>query len=112
MPHCVVEYSADLEETLSIDELIEVAHQAVLSSGLFRPEDTKSRAYPCHHYKTISGDDSFIHIVIKILSGRQDEVRRQLSQTVLSAVSEFSSGVDTVTVEVVDLDSSYAKIIR
>ncbi|MRI31859.1 5-carboxymethyl-2-hydroxymuconate isomerase [Endozoicomonas sp. OPT23] len=112
MPHCIVEYSAELEGDLSISQLINTAHEAVLSSELFRPEDTKSRAYPCYQYRTVNSDDSFIHVVVKILPGRETEIRNSLSQSVLSAVSKFASDVNIVTVEVVDLDESYTKVIR
>ena len=112
MPHCIIEYSAKLADELSISQLTDTVHEAALSSGLFSSEDIKSRSYPCDHYRTGNDRNSFVHVVIKILPGRESEVRKQLSQNVLAAVSDFATAANTVTVEVVDLDSSYSKVTR
>ena len=48
MPHCIIEYSSDVADQVSIRELIEATFQGALSSGLF-PE---LNAQNCVHCKT------------------------------------------------------------
>lgn len=108
MPHCVVEHSADIEGRV----LTSLVHQGALASGLFEAEgsDIKVRALPYTNYITGSVDISFVHVTVKILSGRSAEQKSALSQLVLDQLRSASMVNCSLSVEVADIDrGSYVK---
>lgn len=111
MPHCVIEYARPLADKCDLSELLRRVHQAAFDSGLFGLEDIKTRALAVDHYLTGSGNAEFVHINLKILSGRSAEQKQQLSQRVLdAAVSFLGDLIASCSVEVSDMDrASYAK---
>ncbi|MGI9279942.1 MAG: 5-carboxymethyl-2-hydroxymuconate Delta-isomerase [Endozoicomonas sp.] len=112
MPHCIIEYSSDIEQKYSIKELVSGVHQGALESGLFKAEDIKSRAYPCEHFLTARPEESFIHITVRIMVGRTPAQKKALSQRVLTAADQIIPDVNILTVEILDIDTdSYSKRI-
>ena len=110
MPHVVIEYSQALEQQLAVDELVRCAHAATQASELFNPAAIKSRAYSCQHFHLgAEGVSNFMHITIKLLSGRTDEQKRALSQGVYDAVKAFSAAIESLSVEVIELPANYVK---
>ena len=45
MPHCCIEYTPNVLDTLSKTELLHTAHQTMLSSGLFGVSDVKPEIF-------------------------------------------------------------------
>ena len=110
MPHCIIEYSSDVADQVSIRELIEATFQGALSSGLFHEYDIKTRAYPCEHHQTGSTRDSFVHVSLCLLSGRDDAQKADLSEKVLAQIEPMLSSVASVGVEICDMHrASYRK---
>ncbi|MFT6255040.1 MAG: 5-carboxymethyl-2-hydroxymuconate isomerase [Granulosicoccus sp.] len=115
MPHCIIEYASALGNTVSPDTLVESVHAGTVNSGLFNVSDIKTRMIPFDH--CITGTQKivnslFIHVCIKILSGRTLEQRHALSNTVLKALSLLPLPSISLTVEVIEIEAqSYSKII-
>ncbi|WP_257276127.1 MULTISPECIES: 5-carboxymethyl-2-hydroxymuconate Delta-isomerase [unclassified Endozoicomonas] len=110
MPHCVIEYSSDIEQNHSIRDLISTVHQSALESRLFKAEDIKSRAIPCEYFQTAQPEQSFVHITVRIMKGRTTTEKKDLSQKVLSAADQIIPNVNILTVEILDIDTdSYSK---
>lgn len=110
MPHCVIEHSVDINSK----ELISSVHKAALAANLFDAQgsDIKVRALPYENHKTGSVDISFVHVTLRILSGRTTEQKSLLTQQVLEQLSALSITQCSISVEVVDIDRiSYAKVI-
>ncbi|WP_445400135.1 5-carboxymethyl-2-hydroxymuconate Delta-isomerase [Zobellella sp. An-6] len=110
MPHCVIEYSTTLGRQLSPSALVTAVHQGAFDSGLFEEADIKSRAvgYDYHHHGGARRD--FIHVTLKILSGRTPEQRKALAALVLEALAGLGLEDISLTVEVVEMErESYAK---
>ncbi|WP_375055497.1 5-carboxymethyl-2-hydroxymuconate Delta-isomerase [Zobellella sp. DQSA1] len=110
MPHCVIEYSTTLGRQLSPSALVTAVHQGAFDSGLFEEADIKSRAigYDYHHNGGARRD--FIHVTLKILSGRTPEQKEALSAVVLDALVGLGLKDISLTVEVVDIvRDCYAK---
>lgn len=114
MPHCIVEHSANL----SSSELMPLVFEAVRDSGLFEADgsDIKVRAIPYQDYLVGTGGGTrtvdFIHIELKILSGRTPEQKQHLSRGVLEQIKTLALQPCSMTVEVVDMDrASYAKCV-
>lgn len=114
MPHCIIEYAKPLEKVISSSALMQAVYHGALKSELFEPTDIKLRTVP--YVEFASGENQnalFVHVCLKILSGRTLEQRTMLSQAVLSELngleSDFSSET-SLTVEVYEIEkASYAK---
>jgi 5-carboxymethyl-2-hydroxymuconate isomerase len=110
MPHCIIEYSSDVVDQVSISDLVEATYQGALSSGLFTEYDIKTRACAFQHHQTGSTQDSFVHVAVHLLSGRNDTEKADLSEKVLAHIEPMLSGVASVGVEICDMHRpSYRK---
>ncbi|WP_100643426.1 5-carboxymethyl-2-hydroxymuconate Delta-isomerase [Alteromonas facilis] len=110
MPHCVVEFSSNIQP----EPLIEAVFQGALSSQLFADggSDIKVRAYPCDIHMSGGNQTSFIHVTLKILSGRTQQQKLALSETVLQSIAQTHYESCSTSVEVIDIDRSvYSKIL-
>ncbi len=110
MPHCVIEHSSNIDSDL----LVQTVYSAALSSELFEPDgsDIKVRALAYTSYMTGPVKADFIHVALKILSGRDDEQKSNLASTVTSGLVSLELIDVSITVEVVDMDrESYRKVI-
>jgi len=111
MPHCIIEYSSDLE--MGAQQLIDAVMQGALDSALFNVDDIKLRTISYENYQIATGKKKFIHVAMKILSGRSDEQKRNLSQAVLARLDKLDLTCLSLTVEVLDIDREvYAKKIK
>jgi 5-carboxymethyl-2-hydroxymuconate isomerase len=110
MPHCIIEYSSDVAEEVSIADLVIATHQGALSSGLFPEYDIKTRAVACQHHQTGSTQDSFVHVTVRLLSGRSDAQKSHLSEKILAYIEPMLPQVVSVGVEICDMHrESYRK---
>lgn len=111
MPHLVIEYSDTLEEKHSVEELMMACHQAANQSGQFTEKDIKVRAYPCGESLIAGKEKPFLHVTVKLLSGRDHKVKKALTTAVVEALSTSGVSVSSLSVEAVDIDrESYSKI--
>jgi len=113
MPHCIIEYSDSLERQLSPDELMHCVYLGALNSKLFEADDIKSRVIPFQHFTSGTIKQNFIHVALKILSGRSSEQRKALSSSVLTELSKLPLSAISLTVEVIEIErSSYSKVVN
>ena len=106
MPHCIIEHSEGLDNI----ELLQTVYQGALNSGLFNKHDIKTRAIAYDFFQTASEKQNFIHVVVKILSGRSTEQKTILSSEILTQLESLTLSDLSLTVEIVDIDkASYAK---
>ena len=110
MPHCIIEYSHDVADQVSIDDLVSATFRGVLSSGLFDEYDIKTRAVAYQHHQMGSTRDSFVHVTVRLLSGRDDAQKSDLSEILLAHIEPMLPRVVSVGVEVCDMHrESYRK---
>ncbi|KGJ96015.1 5-carboxymethyl-2-hydroxymuconate Delta-isomerase [Colwellia psychrerythraea] len=115
MPHCIIEHSSSIES----NTLIPLVFNASMESSLFEKNgsDIKVRVLPVEHYQTgavqsASSPADFIHVTMRILSGRKTEQKLMLSKLVLESLTTLALKGCSTSVEVVDIDrASYSKII-
>lgn len=110
MPHCIIEHSPSFYG----ESLNQGVYQGALSSGLFADDgrDIKVRSLAYVHYQTGENAQDFVHVTLKILSGRSEEEKRKLSELVMVQLKNLSITNASLTVEVVDMDrSSYSKYL-
>lgn len=113
MPHCVIEYSEELGNEVESEHLMYLVYQGALSTYLFEPEDIKIRAIPFEYCPSGSIKQNFIHVTVKILSGRNLEQRTKLSESVLFELRKISLSSVSLTVDIYEIEkTSYAKVVR
>lgn len=110
MPHCIIEHSIGIDG----QSLLPLVYTAALSSALFESQgsDIKIRAIPYSNYQTGNVNIEFIHVTLKILSGRDLGQKKALSDLVLENLCSQAISNCSISVEVVDIDrGSYTKRI-
>ena len=113
MPHLVIEYSRDVENRASPQDMMVAAHRGALASGLFSLADIKVRAYPCDHALVAGAVASFVHVSIFLLSGRDAATQRKLTDTVLAEFSALDLGVASLSVDSRGMDRAvYTKLTK
>ncbi len=88
MPHCILEYSANVADRPDVTYLLMEIHDALVATGLFTLADIKSRAVRHEQYVIGDGDPerAFVTLNIQILEGRSDEVKAQISEAALEVL--------------------------
>jgi len=110
MPHCIIDYSADVADQVDIERLLESVHQGALASALFPEYDIKTRAIAFDRHRTGQTRDSFVHVAIHLLDGRSDAQKAALSEGVLDRIEPLLPAVVSVGVEICDMHrASYRK---
>ncbi|CAM1366196.1 5-carboxymethyl-2-hydroxymuconate isomerase [Tenacibaculum litopenaei] len=109
MPHCIIEYSSDIENAKEILDTVRIVNTEIENSGLFDKKTIKTRALPIDVYLVGGVEKSFIHITVKILEGRTDTQKKDLSERILKCVlSKYN--IENISVEIVELHTqSYSK---
>lgn len=110
MPHCVIEHSDNIDG----NTLVPLVYAGALKSSLFESEgsDIKIRALSYANYQTGNVNIGFVHVTLKILSGRTPEQKKALTKLVLEQVNTLAMMQCSISVEVADVDrASYAKIV-
>ena len=119
MPHCVVEYSDNIADDFDIKNLLSQINQYLAGTELFNLNDIKSRAV-CHDLYVIGDGDesrSFVTINLSILSGRDEVVKKQLSDGLLRLLEKnfpltLSKQKASLTVQRSEMDKgSYRRIV-
>lgn len=110
MPHVIIEFPYELASDEQAESLLEQLHHTVVASGLFEEGNIRLRTQPFIHYRLGGALEPYIHVQLRIHSGRTSEQKGDLSRRVLDAVRQQGWPVKTITVEVVEMvRDSYAK---
>ena len=110
MPHCIIEYSREIEKFVEPKKMINAVYQGALESGLFNDGDIKTRSIAYDSYQSGSVKKAFVHVMVKIFSGRNLEQRKTLTDLILSKLKTIDFPSTLLTVEVIEIEKeSYAK---
>jgi 5-carboxymethyl-2-hydroxymuconate isomerase len=116
MPHILLEYSDNIDFQPSKD-LFEKIHKILAQELPTNLSSCKSRWHA--HQAFYLGDGSkmngFVHVTIKVLSGRSDEKKSSIGQEILALLNAyFQKDKKTLhlqlSVEILDLDRNYFKV--
>ena len=91
MAHFILEYSANLDTTaLALDPLFEKLHRAAVDTKLFPLAGIRSRAHCCKNFRVADGNPgySFVHLQVKIGTGRTEEEKQAAAKAFFSVLSE------------------------
>src|SRR3954466_14330162 len=91
MPHLNIEYSANLEQVLDVQGLVDTIHETALETGIFPLGGVRTRAEARKHYRIANGDlrAGYIHMMVRIGSGREFETRRSAGDRIFAALCDF-----------------------
>lgn len=91
MPHLIIEYSANLEERLGLDGLLDTLHRTALETGVFPIGGLRVRAHRADRYRIADCDpaNAFVHVTALIGHGRPLEVRREAGERLFAALSAY-----------------------
>jgi 5-carboxymethyl-2-hydroxymuconate isomerase len=119
MPHCILEYSANIPESPDFQALFRQLHDLLMASGQFTLDDIKSRAIRHEVFRIGDGDPrrTFIAMNLGLLSGRSDEVKSDLARSVRELLERafakaLAETICSLTVQVSELHRpSYQKVV-
>lgn len=113
MPHYIIEYTRALEAEMSADQMLETAHACALASGQFGENDIKVRLMPTEQSLVGGISRSAIHVHLYLLSGRDADIKKALTQAVVTAFSERAPSAASISCNAIDMDrETYSKITR
>jgi 5-carboxymethyl-2-hydroxymuconate isomerase len=89
MPHIVIEYTANLGAQARIPALLKTVNQTMIAQdGVYPTGGIRSRALRLDQYRMADGaaDDAFVHVTLKIGSGRSAAVKKQTCDALFDAI--------------------------
>lgn len=107
MPHCIIDFSANVDGHDVAEALTRACHSAMVASGLFEPASIKTRAHRAEAAQTGEGTDSFIHVDISIMPGRSSEQKRALMDAMANAIDAMDIRASSLTMEVRELEKAH-----
>ena len=112
MPHCIIEYSAPLCEITPAATLIDAVYRAACDSDLFDNSHIRVRATAYHDYIAGYAADNFIHVTLRILSGRSQQQKSRLTDSVRERLCGLGLSSVSVSVDIRDIDrETYARTV-
>ena len=110
MPHCILEYSANVPDRPDVARVLADVHGALMATGLFTLADIKSRAVRHEQFLIGDGDPArvFVTLTVQILDGRSDAVKAQISEAALEVLARhfpesLARRTCSLTVQVCDI---------
>lgn len=91
MPHLVFEYTDNIKEESAIPSLLKKANDALLQHRDIIPiGGLRTRAIELKDYCIADGseDDAFVHVILKLGSGRSEEDIKKLGDDLFQAVQD------------------------
>ncbi|HYD68759.1 5-carboxymethyl-2-hydroxymuconate Delta-isomerase [Azospirillum sp.] len=91
MPHVIVEYTDNIAAEARMPELLAAINGVLIAQGgVFPTGGIRSRAIRLTDYRVADGaeDDAFVHVTLKIGSGRPEEVRKKACDELFAAIKD------------------------
>lgn len=89
MPHLIVEYSANVEGKVALDELLDKLHASAVETGMFPLGGIRIRAYRADHYRIADcdPDNGYVHVTAIVGHGRPLDRRERVSKILFETIS-------------------------
>jgi 5-carboxymethyl-2-hydroxymuconate isomerase len=90
LPHLVIEYSANVEDQIGLDDLLDKLHAVALTTGVFPIGGLRVRAYRADAYRIAdkSPDNGFVHVTAMIGHGRPLDVQQRAGEQLFAVLAE------------------------
>jgi 5-carboxymethyl-2-hydroxymuconate isomerase len=91
MPHFTIEYSANLDALVDMDDVVEIVRKAAIETGIFPLGGIRVRAVACEHYAIADGnpDLGFLDMVLRLGEGRDLATRKKAGEHIFEALSAY-----------------------
>lgn len=89
MPHLIVEYSANIEERIALDGLLDKLHASALATGVFPIGGLRVRAHRTVDYRIAdkAPDNAFVHVSAMIGQGRPLDVQQRAAEALFATLT-------------------------
>jgi 5-carboxymethyl-2-hydroxymuconate isomerase len=89
LPHLIVEYSANIEDRIALDALLETLHTCALGTGVFPLGGLRVRAHRADAYRIAdkAPENGFVHVTALIGHGRPLDVRQRAAEQLFGALT-------------------------
>lgn len=90
VPHLIVEYSANLEHEIALDELLDKLRASALDTGIFPLGGLRVRAVGVDRYRIADCDpaNGYVHVTALIGHGRPLDVRKRAGERLFATLTE------------------------
>lgn len=110
MPHILVEHSE--KSIIDTSTMLHDLHHTLAGHETINLQAIKTRSVEVEY--CLVGDESqsdkMVHITVRLLAGRPDDLRKAIAQSMQDTARNHVSDDTAVTVEIVDMDAvSYCK---
>lgn len=110
MPHFIIEHGRALQGDKDTDDAMQLAFNCGKDCGFIGPADIKVRLRPYTDFFAGDGRRSFIHITVRLLSGRTVAQKESLAIALRDAFDARFPDVQSISIEICDMDrGSYKK---
>ncbi len=91
MPHLTLEYSANLDGKMDVQELCRAILKSALATGVFEVGAVRVRAVRCEHYAIADDepDNGFIDVSLRLAAGRDLALRKTVGDAIFATMTEF-----------------------
>ena len=118
MPHCILEYSSNINEKDNLKKLLHDINTMLAGTGLFNLMDIKSRAVEHDLYVVGDGDPNraFVALTISVFSGKPDDVKASITESAFQLLKDaFNTTLQekkcSITVQLGDIHrESYQRV--
>ena len=89
MPHLIVEYSANIEDQIALDALLDKLHTCALGTGVFPLGGLRVRAHRADAYRIAdkAPDNGFVHVTALIGHGRPLDVQQRAAEQLFAVLT-------------------------
>ena len=90
MPHLIVEYSANIEDQIALDALLDKLHTCALGTGVFPLGGLRVRAHRADHFRIAdkAPDNGFVHVTALIGHGRPLDVQQRAAEELFAVLTK------------------------
>jgi 5-carboxymethyl-2-hydroxymuconate isomerase len=89
LPHLIVEYSANVEDQIALDALLDKLHACALGTGVFPLGGLRVRAHRADAYRIAdkAPENGFVHVTALIGHGRSLDVQQRAGEALFAALT-------------------------
>jgi 5-carboxymethyl-2-hydroxymuconate isomerase len=89
LPHLIIEYSANIEDRIGLDDLLDKLHATALTTGVFPVGGLRVRAHRADRYRIADNhpDNAFVHVTALIGHGRALDVQKRAAEELFATLT-------------------------
>jgi 5-carboxymethyl-2-hydroxymuconate isomerase len=90
LPHLIVEYSANIEDQIALDALLDKLHTCALGTGVFPLGGLRVRAHRADAFRIAdkAPDNGFVHVTALIGHGRPLDVQQRAAEELFAVLTK------------------------